>query len=226
MKKQTFFLIALFALSGCTNSRKATEAYQDRKVRFSVEAGANHGGIVENRDLKLVDNMSVDGFTGATKIGFHVGGHATIPIKKNDFQTGLVYMFSPQKLMYNDEVNSYNGTRTISLSQLSVPLTYSINLFKSRLAPGTVALKFGAILQYNFPEVSDMGTLTEYKIYRVSGGAVLGISALPFSFQNGSRLGASFDLYKGSQIFEDFYNKKEYEMPTSSYMKLSLIYQF
>ena len=226
MKTQTIFLVALIALSGCASSRKVNEAYQNRKVKFGVEAGANHGGIVDNKDLQQIENMPVDGFSGATKIGFHAGGHATIPLGRNDIQAGINYMFSPQTFTYNDAVHGYNGTRTVSLSQLSIPLTYNINLFKRWLAPGTVAVKLGGVLQYNLPKVSNSGTLTEYSMYKFSGGAQLGISALPFRFQNGSRLGTSFDFYKGSQIFEDFYNKKEYQMPTSSYMKLSIIYQF
>ncbi|HQN94252.1 MAG TPA: hypothetical protein PLQ09_09030 [Prolixibacteraceae bacterium] len=226
MKTQSFLFATLIALSGCASSQKATEAYQNRKVKFGVEAGANHGGIVENRDLQQIENMPVDGFTGATKIGFHAGGHATIPLGRNDIQAGINYMFSPQTFTYNDAVHGYNGTRTVSLSQLSIPLTYNINLFKRWLAPGTVAVKLGGVLQYNLPKVSNSGTVTEYSMNKFSGGAQFGISALPFRFKNGSRLGTSFDFYKGSQIFEDFYNKKEYQMPTSSYMKLSIIYQF
>ena len=90
MKTQSFLFATLIALSGCASSQKATEAYQNRKVKFGVEAGANHGGIVENRDLQQIENMPVDGFTGATKIGFHAGGHATIPLGRNDIQAGIV----------------------------------------------------------------------------------------------------------------------------------------
>jgi len=227
MKTQSFLFVALIALAGCASSQKATEAYQNRKIKFGVEAGANHGGIVDNKDLQLVDNMPVDGFSGATKIGFHAGGHATIPIGRNDLQAGVSYMFSPQKFTYNDAIHGYFGKRQISLSQLIIPVTYNVNLFKKRLDPGTVALKFGGALENNLPSIADKGSnLTDYSIKPFSGGATLGLSTLPFRFKDGSRMGLSFDLYKGSQIFEDFYNKKEYPMPTSSYMKFSLIYQF
>jgi hypothetical protein len=226
MKTQTFFLVALIVLSGCASSRKATEAYQNRKVKFGVEAGANKGGIVENTDLSKIEGTPVDGFTGATSLGFHAGAHATLPVGRNDLQAGISYLFSPQTFTYNDAVHGYFGTRKISLSQLTIPVTYNINLFKGSLAPGTVALKFGGVLEYNLPSITDEGSsLTDYSIKPLSGGVTLGISTLPFRFNDGSRMGLSFDLYKGTQIFDDLYNRKAFEMPTSSYMKLSIIYQ-
>ncbi|HNW51471.1 MAG TPA: hypothetical protein PKH79_10335 [Prolixibacteraceae bacterium] len=227
MKTQTFFLVALIVLTGCVSSRKVSEAYQNRKVKFGAEVGANTGGIVENTDLSKVEGAPLDGFTGATSMGFHAGGHAVIPVGRNDVQAGLSYFYSPQKFTYNDAVNGYFGTRKISLSQLVVPVTYNINLFKRRFDPGTLSLKLGGALEYNMPSISDEGSLlTDYSIKKISGGVALGISAMPFRFSDQSRLGVSFDVYKGTQIFDDFYNLAEYEMPTSSYMKLSVIYQF
>lgn len=227
MKTQTLFLIALIALAGCASSREATEAYQNRKVKFGVEAGANKGGIVENTDLSKIEGTPVDGYTGATRVGFHAGGHATIPVGRNDVQAGLNYMFSPQTFTYNDAVHGYFGTRKISLSQLIVPVTYNINLFKQRLDPGTISLKFGGALEYNMPSVHQQGQrLPGYTINKFSGGVTLGISALPFTFADQSRLGLSFDIYRGTQIFDDLYNRAEYETPASSYLKLSITYQF
>jgi Outer membrane protein beta-barrel domain len=227
MKTQILFIIILIIGTGCASSRKVSEAYQNRKVKFGVEAGANNGGIVENTDLSKVENAPVDGFTGATSMGFHAGAHATIPVGRNDLQAGINYMFSPQKFTYNDAVNGYFGAREISLSQLVVPVTYNINLFKRKLDPGTLSLKLGGALEYNMPSIRDEGShLTDYSIKKISGGVTLGISTMPIRFSDQSRLGLSFDLYKGTQIFDDFYNRAEYEMPTSSYMKLSIIYQF
>jgi hypothetical protein len=227
MKTHTYFLIALIILTSCASSRKVSEAYQNRKVKFGVEAGANKGGIVENTDLTKVENTPVDGFTGATSMGFHVGAHAVIPLGRNDVQAGLSYFYSPQTFSYNDAVNGYFGTRKISLSQLVVPVTYNINLFKRKLDPETLCLKLGGVLEYNMPLINDEGShLTDYSIKKISGGVTLGISTMPFRFSDQSKLGLSFDFYKGTQIFDDFYNRPEFEMPTSSYMKLSIIYQF
>jgi hypothetical protein len=226
MKTQTLFLIALVVLTSCSSSRKVSEGYQNRKVKFGVEAGVNSGGIVENTNLSKVEGTPVDGFTGATRTGFHAGGHATLPVGRNDLQAGINYMYSPQKFTYNDAAHGYYGTRKISLSQLIVPVTYNVNLFKRSLNPGTISLKFGGTIEYNLPSISDEGSnLTEYSIKKLSGGVTLGISTLPFKFNDNSRLGISFDLYKGTQIFDDFYNRPEYEMPTSSYLKFSVIYQ-
>jgi hypothetical protein len=227
MKTQTLFLIALIALTGCASSREATEAYQNRKVKFGVEAGANKGGIVDNTDLSKIEGTPVDGYTGATRVGFHAGGHAIIPVGRNDVQAGINYLFSPQTFTYNDAVHGYFGTRKISLSQLIVPVTYNVNLFKQRLDPGTISLKFGGALEYNMPSVRQQGQrLPGYTINKFSGGVTLGISALPFTFADQARLGLSFDIYRGTQIFDDLYNRAEYETPASSYMKLSVTYQF
>ncbi len=227
MKTQTIFLVALITMAGCSGSREVTEAYQNRKVKFGVEAGTNLGGIVDNTDLTKIEGTPVDGFTGATRVGFHAGAHATIPVGRNDIKAGINYLFSPQKFTYNDAFHGYFGTRKISLSQLIVPITYNINLFKQRFDPGTISLKFGGALEYNMPSVQQQGQLLPgYTINKFSGGITLGISALPFTFANKSRLGCSFDIYRGSQIFDDLYNRAEYETPASSYMKLSIIYQF
>lgn len=226
MKTQTLLLIALIALAGCATSREATEAYRNRKLKWGVEAGANKGGIVENTDLSKIEGTPVDGYTGATRVGFHAGAHATIPVGRNDVQAGINYLFSPQTFTYNDAVHGYFGTRKISLSQLIVPVTYNVNLFKQRFDPGTISLKIGGALEYNRPSVRQQGQrLPGYTFNNFSGGVALGLSTLPFRFDNGSRIGLSFDIYKGSQIFEDLYNRKDFEMPTSSYMKLSIIYQ-
>jgi hypothetical protein len=208
-------------------AEKYRRLIKTEKVKFGVEAGANKGGIVENTDLSKVENAPVDGFTGATSMGFHAGGHAVIPVGRNDVQAGLNYLYSPQKFTYNDAVNGYFGTRKISLSQLVVPVTYNINLFKRTLDPGTLSIKLGGVIEYNMPSILDDGSLlTDYSIKKLSGGITLGISTMPFRFSDQSGLGLSFDVYKGTQIFDDFYNRPEFEMPTSSYMKLSIIYQF
>lgn len=214
-------------MAECSGSQEVTEAYKNRKVKFGVEAGANLGGIVDNTNLTKIEGTPVDGFTGATRVGFHEGAHTTIPAGRNDIQAGINYLFSPQKFTYNDAFHGYFGTRKISLSQLILLVTHNINLFKQRLDPGTISLKFGGALEYNIPSVQQQGQLLPgYTINKFSGRITLGISALQFTFYHQSRLGCSSDIYRGYQIFDDLYNHAEYEMPASSYMKLSIIYQF
>jgi hypothetical protein len=235
MKSRTIFLIVIVVLTGCLSNKKISETIQKRKLKFGVEAGPNLGGIIENTDMSKVEGAPVDGvsdatadgFTGATSMGFHAGGHALIPLGRNDLQAGLNYMFSPQKFTYNDEVNGYFGTRKISLSQLVIPVTYNINLFYRKLDPGILSLKFGGALEYNMPSIKDEGTrLTDYSIRKFSGGIVLGLSVIPFHFNHQSRLGCSVDMYRGSQIFDDFYNCAEYKKSMSSYLKFSAVYWF
>jgi hypothetical protein len=227
MKTKTLILVGMMSLAGCVGNREISKDDQKRKIHFGVEAGANKGGIVENTDMSYINGASVDAFSGATRIGGHVGGHATLPVGRNDVQVGMDYMYSPQTFTYDDDVNGYFGTRKINLSQFIMPFTYNLNLFKSSLPAGTICLKLGGALEYNLASIKDNGShLPGYTIHPFTGGVALGISTLPVKFKDNSRMGLSFDVYKGSQIFEDLYNRKEFKMPTSSYMKLSLIYQF
>ena len=68
--------------------------------------------------------------------------------------------------------------------------------------------------------------LPEYEINKWSNGALFGISAYPVKFSNGSKLGFYLDAYRGSQIYEDYYNLKSFEMPGSSFIKYGVRYRF
>ncbi|MGF1585488.1 MAG: hypothetical protein ACFCUM_09225 [Bacteroidales bacterium] len=57
-----------------------------------------------------------------------------------------------------------------------------------------------------------------------SGGVTVGLSAFPFSFDNGARLGLFIDGYRGSQIYKDYYNQPEFEIPGSSYGRIGIVY--
>lgn len=227
MKTKTLILIGMMSLVGCVGNHELSKDNQKREIRFGVEAGANKGGIVENTDMSYIVGASVDAFSGATRIGGHIGAHATLPVDRNDVQVSMGYMYSPQTFTYHDETNGFSGTRKIGLSQFILPITYNVNLFKNSFPAGTICLKFGGALEYNLASVKDNGShLPGYTIRPFTGGVALGISTLALKFKDNSRIGLSFDVYKGTQIFDDLYNRKEYKMPTSSYMKLSLIYQF
>ncbi|HEX2935723.1 MAG TPA: outer membrane beta-barrel protein [Bacteroidales bacterium] len=224
MKARIILLSILVAIGGCAGSKSSSEA---RKIRFGVEAGPNSGGIVENTKMADIAGAPVDGFSGATSMGFHTGGHALLPVGRNDIQAGVMYLYSPQKFTYNDPVHGYAGSRDLRLSQVIVPVTYNFNLFTRKFIPGTLSLKVGGAIEYNMLSVTNNGlNLTDYSTNKISAGITLGIAAMPFRFSNNACLGFGFDMYKGGQIFDDFYNRPEFAMPSSSYMKFSVIYQF
>ncbi len=217
--------ILFVVIAGCSSSRLVFSEKKYQKVRFLLEAGVNKGGIVENTDLSKVEEVGVDAFSGATRIGGHLGGRIILPVRHNAIETGLSYMYSPQTFTYNDAKHSYSGRRKLTTTQLIVPLSYNIDLVKKN-HPRLYYLKVGGAIEYNMVGVYEKGSnLTDYSINNISGGITAGISALPISFNNGTRLGLAFDVYKGSQIYDDFYNRSNFEIPSSSYMKLSLIYR-
>ncbi|HRZ98791.1 MAG TPA: hypothetical protein P5084_14640 [Paludibacter sp.] len=200
------------------------------KQKISFQAGINHGGIVENTDMSLVPGVStlaeatVDAFTGASQTGFNAGIHINKPIGKNEVETGVDYMFNHHTFNYIDNGNHFIGVRRIALSQIIVPLTY--NFFFNR--DFDFQLKLGLAVQYNMLNVNDVTVfkLPEYNIHRFSAGPTIGISAFPVKYANGNKLGVYFDMYRGSQIYEDYYNQPGFKMPGSAYLKCGLKYQF
>lgn len=200
------------------------------KPRFSFMAGISHGGIVENTDMNVVPNAitppeaTVDAFTGATNIGFNAGVHVNKRVGKNEIETGMDYLFTHHEFNYIDIGNMNIGVRRLSLSQLMVPFTWNLMMIRKI----ELQLKLGLVAQYNLVGVNDVTVfhLPDYRIHPFSAGPALGISAFPVKFRNGNKLGFYLDIYRGSRIYEDFYNQNSFEMPGSSYVKSGFKLQF
>lgn len=83
----------LLIISACTVTDKS-----HRGVKFSVQAGANKGGITENTDMTVVPGAetpaeaTVDAFSGATHTDLNVGIHVNKPLKYNQVESGIDYM--------------------------------------------------------------------------------------------------------------------------------------
>ena len=211
-----------------TSCGSITEIPTNKKLKISILAGGNTGGIVENTNMSIVPNASsppeatVDAFTGATQTRYNVGIHLNQPLGHNEIETGLDYMYNYQIFNYIDNGNFYIGVRRLEVSQLMIPLTYNFVLSRKT----DFQLKLGFLGQMNFVSADCFGILPEYSINRWSGGPTLGISVSPFKFNNGSKLGMYFDVYRGSRIYTDFYNQKAFEMPGSGFIKFGVKYQF
>jgi len=80
--------LCLFAINSCSTSQPTNA---DRSLRFSVQAGANKGGITENTDMAVVPGAetNVDAVTGATNTGMNVGVHINKPLKYNQVESGI-----------------------------------------------------------------------------------------------------------------------------------------
>jgi hypothetical protein len=217
--------ILLFA--GCI-SQQSTSNEAKYKPGFKLQAGINQkSGIVENTDLTQIPNTEVDAYSGATRTGFNTGAKVLFPIRRNAIETGIDYMYTNQIFTYQDNVNGYNGKRKLGTSQFMIPLTYNMGFFRNKFKEGLFTFKFGYLVQFNSVNINDVtGNLTEYKIKKFSNGFTAGLATSPFHFNNGSKLGFYIDVYRGSRIYEDFYNQKEFEMPGSSFIKYGLSYQF
>lgn len=215
--------VSLVLLASCSVPEQLT---LDKKNIFSVEAGTNVGGITENTDMSVVPGVKVpaeaivDAFSGATHPGFNASVHIARSLKKNQVETGLDFMYNYQKFKYIDTGNKYIGVRELHVSQFMVPLTYNFVFPKAG-----IQIKAGFLGQYNLVSCIGIGILPDYSVVPFSGGPTLGVSYLPFYFRNGDKLGIYCDIYRGSQIYKDFYNQPEYEITGSSFVKFGVKYQ-
>jgi hypothetical protein len=221
--KKYFYCILIIILCGCS-----TTNLQDKwKPFYRLQGGMNHGGITENTDFSETANIPVDAFTGATKLNFNAGGHVLLPVLGNSIETGLDFMHSSQSFTFKDNTNFFKGTREIGTSQIMLPITIDFAFLKDLEQPlGALQLKLGYLMQLNFFSVTDAGILPSYSNKGFSKGMLFGISATPFRLSNGNRIGLYLDAYRGSKIYNDFYNTGVYKMPASSFLKFGVIYQF
>ncbi|MEA4840257.1 MAG: hypothetical protein VB110_04535 [Bacteroidales bacterium] len=225
--KNIFLIFLLMVGPACSNTSKLSTKKGKWKPLLQVQAGINKGGIAENTDFTSSPEIPVDGFTGATKIGKNIGAHVLFPVGKNAFETGIDFMYNPQTFTYNDAENGYFGKRDIGVSQFLFPVTYNIGIFKLKNNQSLLYLKLGYVLELNLLSVDDSGiNLPAYSYKYRSSGMAFGISTTAIKLGNGAHLGFYIDGYRGSKIFNDFYNTDAYENPGSSYYKLGLIYQF
>jgi hypothetical protein len=223
------YLIAVglaLLLMGCS-TKMLTNENGSRKPIYRVQLGTSKGGVVENTDLSTIPNVDVDAFSGATSNGLNASGKVILPLKRNAIETGVDFMYNHQTFSYNDAVNGFNGERKLGVSQFMIPFTYSFNLFRSKYPEGLFQIKIGYAAQFNLFAISnDNGTLPDYTTKFFSNGATLGFSTTPLRLKNGSKLGFYIDGYRGTQAYEDFYNRTEFEMPGTAFIKYGVIYQF
>ena len=210
-------IISAFLLMGCAS----------QSPLYRIQAGTNKGGIVENTDMTVFGNAEVDAFSGATRRGMNAGGKVMLLLKRNFVETGIDLMYNSQTFTYNDAVNGFVGERRLGVTQFMLPVTYSIGLFRENHPEGLFQFKFGYSAQFNLFSVSDgHGNMPGYNTNSLSNGATLGLSTTPFRFDNGAKLGLFVDGYRGTRVYEDFYNRAEFEIPGTSFIKYGIIYQF
>lgn len=227
MKKNWIIIVSAILISGCRTSDINKGQTGKWAPKYQIEMGANKGGIIENTDFALLPEVSPDAFSGATKTGGNIGIHTGLPLRHNAVQLGLVYMYNQQTFIYNDVINNHFGERKLDVSQVMLPTTFNIGLFRKSNPQGLFQLKFGHVLQYNLIGITKAtNLLPNYSCNRWSNGVTFGISTIPFSLKNGMKLGAYFNIYRGSQIFTDFYNQPRFEMPGSSFLSYGIVMQF
>jgi hypothetical protein len=226
MKQNTLMMFAVLMLLGGCSVVPKTSTPEKRKPVYRILFGSNKGGIVDNTDMSVIPGAGVDAFTGATVRGLNASGKVLLPLKYNSAETGIEIMSNKQVLTYNNQQNNFVGERSIALTQFMVPLTYNIGIFKKNAREGLVQLKLGYLAQFNHFRFDSKGQLPDYSTKVFSSGAVMGLSTCPFKLGNGSRIGFYLDAYRGSPAYHDFYNRPEFKMPGTAFVKYGIIYQF
>lgn len=209
------------ALISCAGSKDINET-----AKLKIHAGINHGGIIENTDLSLIDNAPVDAYSGATSVGFSAGARYSFPLGKHGIQSGLDVLGNRNSISYSDDMNGYEGSRELFTTQVRIPLQYSFHLIKNDQGNPLIKLNLGLSGGLVFcSEIKSEGTLPEYDVKHFSLGPALGFEIHPLQLNNGSSLGFSFELSRSfQQIYTDFYQQGD--MPGLSYLRVGLIYGF
>lgn len=222
----TVMIISSFLFLGCSNQQLISGETKWSPV-YRLQVGTNKGGIVENTDMTVIGNAGVDAFSGATNRGVNASGKVMLPLKRNYLETGIDLMYNSQIFTYNDAANSFFGERKLGVTQFMVPLSYSIGLFRGNTPEGLFQIKFGYSAQINLFTVSNgSGNLPDYSTQSFSNGATLGLSTTPIRLSNGKKLGFFVDGYRGTQAYDDFYNRAEFEVKGTSFVKYGIIFQF
>lgn len=220
-------MVTLILVTSCSSTSDLLTEKTPWKPRIQIQAGINNGGIVENNDFSSTPNVQADAFSGATRtVGGNIGTHIVLPLKRNAFETGIDYMYNGQSFNFYNPSHEYLGTRAIGTSQIMLPITFNIGLFRQANQKPLLYLKLGYVFQYNLLNVNDSEqNLPSYSYNQFSQGVTVGLSTLPFHLRNGAAVGIYLDIYRGSKIYNDIYNSDIYTVPGSSYYKLGLIYQ-
>jgi len=225
-KITTTILVGFIFLMGCSTPLSTTNK-AERKPKYRMQLGVNKGGIVENTDLSVIPNAHVDAYSGATSKGVNASAKMLVPLRRNAVETGIELMHNGQTFFYNDDVNGFYGERELGVTQLMVPVTYSLGVFKKNNAEGLFQVKVGYMLQLNILSVSnENGTIPRYSTNAFSNGVTFGASITPFRLNNGAKIGFYIDGYRGTQVYQDFYNRPEFDMPGTAFVKYGIIYQF
>lgn len=218
MKKLYYLILTTLSLS-CSGTRGLNE-----QANFKVYGGVNHGGIIENTDLKAMDQVPVDAYSGATHIGFSAGARYAYPLKNHGLQTGLDLMGNKNSFSYQDDINGYNGKRELYTTQVRIPLLFAFHLFKDEGGIPLVKLNLGLSGGLVFcSELNSEGIVPEYEVSSFSLGPAVGFEIYPFKLGKQSTLGFSFELFRSMQAsYKDFYQQGD--MPGTSYLRFGIVY--
>ena len=96
MKKLNICFVLLILCSKCALISELPQNEKKNGGRINLQLGINHGGVVENTVLSLIENTEVDAFTGATAPSVYSGVHYEYPLGKQSIEAGFDVLFHQQ----------------------------------------------------------------------------------------------------------------------------------
>ena len=225
--KIIILIFSMLLMGGCNTSRQTVADTETKKVQYSVQLSSSRGGIVENTRMEDVTGAGVDAFSGATRRGISAGARVALPVGRHFLEAGVDYMYSGQTFTFNDVQNQFTGKRKLGTHQIMFPTTFNLSLFTQNHPNGLLQIKLGHLLQLNNVSVrNETGSLPGYHLTPWSNGFLFGIHLIPVRLINGARMGLFIEGYRGSQIYQDHYNQKNFEMPGTAFSRVGVIYHF
>jgi len=217
-------LLVICLFSACTVVKKGNTVHANKsRFHVMVHAGIHHGGIIENTDMNLIENVEPDAFTGATNLGINAGTRLSYIFKRIFLETGSGISTSKHTFSYHDALRSINGDRKLMVVQLQCPFNVGFDISKKL----GLSLHAGASVNYNFFTGLEESTgLQNYETIPWSAGMNLGVCFLPEIILQKHLPGLYVEFYRGLQIYKDIYNPAIEEASCgSSSFKLGLLYK-
>jgi hypothetical protein len=143
----------------------------------------------------------LDGVTGATRPGWGGLVNCHWPVFRKQFlTTGVDLTVVRQELRYSDDVGNVDGTRSISLAIVSVPLLYMVPLGKPRLEKPAIppfSIGLGPFFGYVANEsIRGNGNLCNYAVNRFNVGPYFQAEMNTVELPRGLQLGFYLNIYR------------------------------
>ena len=149
----------------------------------------------------MAGQKEIDAVTGATRMGW--GGSVSYhwPVfGRQSLRIGIDFTEIKNDMTYSDSVRKVDGTRSISLLIVSLPVLYTIPLVKPKKGSGAVppfSIGIGPFLGYVADKlIHENGNLDNYHFNRFNIGPYIHAEINPINFNKDFSIGFNIDIFR------------------------------